>query len=181
MEQKIIDINNLDAIEVRENNRLAPRYGMSNLSFRETRKKELKVLGKCEEILKAKELPLLVLKLEESDINVRKEANDVFIVLEKAVDLLKQGFHVLIIQAMMGCACGSKSNLGYGCFDEKFGKASTDMDFRKELWGTENLLPIKVVRGVLIDLMNGINLDEARDEDIKKSELFSSCISYKGN
>lgn len=183
MEKKIIvSINNLDAIEVRENNRLAPRYGMNNISFQATREKELKVLGKCEEILKAKELPLMVLKLEESGVRVQEVTEDFFIVLAKAAELLKQGFHVLIIQGMLGCVGGNKSGLGYGCFDEKFGRANTDMDFRKELWGTEHLLPIEVVRGVLIDLMNGINLDEARDEDIKKSELFSSCLSSgKGN
>lgn len=183
MEKKnIVSINNLDAIEVRENNRLAPRYGMNNISFQATREKELKVLGKCKEILKAKELPLLVLKLEESGVRVQEVAKDVFVVLDKAAELLKQGFHVLIIQAMMGCAGGNKSLLGYGCFDEKFGQAFTDMDFRKELWGTENLLPIDVVRGLLIDLMNGIDPDEVRDEDIKKSELFNSCLSSgKGN
>ena len=182
MEKKIIDINDLDAIEVSENNRLAPRYGMNNTSFQATREKELKVLGKCEEILKEKKLPLLVLKLEESGVRVQEVAEDIFIVMDKATELLKQGFHVLIIQAMMGCAGGNKSNIGYGCFDEKFGQAFTDMDFRKELWGTENLLPIIVVRGLLIDLMNYINLDDAREEDIKKSELFSSCLSSgKGN
>ena len=182
-ENSIISINNLDAIEVRENNRLAPRYGTDQLSFRSLREKEQEVLRKCEEILKAEKLPLLVCKLEEFGVKgVQEKTHDIFVVLAKATELLKQGFHVLIIQAMMGCAGGNKSLLGYGCFDEKFGRASTDMDFRKELWGTENLLPIDVVRGLLIDLMNGINPDEVRDEDIKKSELFNSCLSSgKGN
>ena len=182
MENGIISINNLDAIEVRENNRLAPRYGMDQLSFRATREKEQEVLRKCEKFLEKKELPLLVHKLEELGVKgVPEETSEIFIVLAKAVDLLKQGFHVLIIQAMMGCAGGNKSSLGYGAFDEKFTRALTDMNFRRELWGTVHLMPIDVVRFILIDLMNGINLDEVRKEYIKKSELVSGCLSrYSG-
>lgn len=174
----IININNLDAIEVRENNRLAPRYGMNQLSFQSTREKEQVVLRKCEEIIKAKKLPLLVLKLEESGVKVQEEANDVFIVLEKAAEFLKQGFHVLIIQAMMGCAGGDKSSLGYGAFDEKFMRAHTDMGFRKDLFGTDHLLPIMVARFLLIDLMNGIDPDKAGEEDVKKSGLVNSLSHY---
>lgn len=179
MEKKnIVSINNLDAIEVRENNRLAPRYGMNNISFQATREKEQEVIRKCEEILEKKELPLLVRKLGEFAANAeQEEVQDVFIVLAKAKDFLKEGFHVLIVNGMLGCAGGNKSNLGYGCFDEKFGKANTDMDFRKELWGTKHLLPIDMVRFVLLDLMNSIKLDDVHEENISKSELVSWYVS----
>ena len=182
MEKKIIDINDLDAVEVRENNRLAPRYGSDQLSFRSLREKEQEALRKCEEILKAEKLPLLVCKLEEFGVKgVQEKTPDIFVVLAKAADLLKQGFHVLIINGMMGCAGGNKSNIGYGYFDEKFGRAYTDVNFRKELWGTEHILPLDVVRFALVDLVNGINLDDAREEDIKKSELVNGCLSlYSG-
>lgn len=174
----IVNIKDINAVEVRENNRLAPRYGMNQLSFQSLREKELRVLRKCEEILKKKELPLLVCKLEEFGVKgVQEKAQDIFVVLGKAAELLKQGFHVLIIRGMLGCAGGNKSMLGYGAFDEKFTKAQTDMNFRKELWGTEHLMPIDVVSFVLLDLMNGINLDEVREEDIKKSELVYACVS----
>ena len=177
--EKIISINNLDAIEVRENNRLAPRYGMNQLSFQSLRLKEQEVLGKCEKILKTKELPLLMRKLDEFGVKgVKESAQDIFIVLAKVVELLRQGFHVLIIRAMLGCAGGTKSSLGYGAFDEKFTRAHTDMNFRKELWGTEQLLPIDIVWFALLDLMNGINLDNVREDDIKKSELISGCLSH---
>ena len=153
-ENSIISINNLDAIEVRENNRLSPRYGTDKISFSTLRKEEQEVIRKCEEILKEKELPLPVCnKLKE--LGMKEEPQDVFIVLAKATELLKQGFHVLIIRAMLGCANGNKSSLGYGAFDEKFTRALTDMDFRKELWGTENLSAINAVRCVLLYLMNG--------------------------
>lgn len=150
--ENIVSINNLDAIEVHENNRLAPRYGSDQLSFRETREKEQRVLRKCEEILAKNEFPLPVQnKLEE--LGRKEELQDVFIVLARVVELLKQGFHVLIIRGMLGCAGGNKSSLGYGVFDEKFTRAWTDMDFRKELWGTVHLLPIDVVRCLLLNLM----------------------------
>lgn len=177
----IVNINNLDAIEVRENNRLAPRYGMNQLSFQSLRVKEQDVLHKCEELLKKEELPLLVRKLGEFGINVQDEAQDVFTVLEKVVELLKQGFHVLIIRAMLGCAGGNKSSLGYGAFDEKFTRALTDMNFRNALWGTENLMPIDVVRFILLDLMNGINLDDSCVANANKSELISGCRSLYSN
>lgn len=149
-----ISIDNYDAIEVRENNRLAPRYGMDQLSFRDMREKEQVVLRCCKELLEKKELPLPVRdKLKE--LGMQQEPQDVFIVLEKAAELLKQGFHVLIIRAMLGCAGGKKSSLGYGAFDEKFTRAWTDMDFRKELWGTQNLSAINVVSCVLLYFMNG--------------------------
>ncbi len=175
--EKIISINNLDAIEVRENNRLAPRYGMNQISFQTLRVKEQEVIRRCEEILKKKELPRLVLKLGEFGEKATPEENQaIFIVLAKAKELLEQGFHVLIVNAMLGCAGGNKSKLGYGCFDEKFTRALTDMDFRKELWGTEHLLPIDVVRFILLDLMNGVNIDGLGEDDIKKSELVSGYL-----
>ncbi len=180
--ENIISIKNLDAIEVRENNRLAPRYGMNQLSFQATRMKEQEVLCKCKKILELKKLPLLVSKLEELGVKgVQEESQDFFVVLEKAAKLLDDGFHVLIIQAMLGCAGGEKSSLGYGAFDEKFTKAMTDMDFRKKLWGTDHLMPIDMVRFMLIDLMNGINLDEVREENLKKSYLIDGFLPRYSN
>ena len=160
-ENSIISINNLDAIEVRENNRLAPRYGTDKISFSTLRKEEQEVIRKCEEILKKKELPLsLCNKLEELGAkDMQEETQSVFIVLEKATELLKQGFHVLIIRGMLGCACGHKSSLGYGAFDEKFTRALTDIDFRKELWGTESLLSIEAVSSLLLDLINSADIE----------------------
>ena len=147
MEKIIISINNRDAIEVQENNRLAPRYG--NSSFQGLAVKEKNVLQQCEQILEEKSLPLLVKKVKSA---VDKE--DFFLVLEKATALLKQGFHVLIIRAMLECANGSKSGLGYGAFDEKFSRAFADTDFRKALWGTESLTAINVVSALLLEMMN---------------------------
>ncbi len=177
--KKIVSISDIDAIEVRENNRLAPRYGMTQLSFQSLRVKELEVAHQCEEILKGKKFPLLLQKLSEFGFSAdeQKEAQEFFCVLKKAKNLLKDGFHVLIIRSMLGCAGGKPSRLEYGAFDEKFTRALTDLEFRKDLWGTEYFLPIKLVSAVLLDLMDNIRLNDLSEENIRKSELVCSYLS----
>ncbi len=180
MKKIIVSMADQDAIEVRENNRLAPRYGMTQLSFQSLVVKEREVIRSCENILKTKELPLLVRKLNEfSDFSESQqgEEQDFFPVLTKATGLLKKGFHVLIVTSMLGCAGGSESHLGYGTFDEKFFVAYTDPEARKEFWGTVHLLPIEMVRTVLIDLMNNVRLDDLCEDNVQKSELVSSWLS----
>ncbi|MBQ8464538.1 MAG: hypothetical protein IJ545_00850 [Alphaproteobacteria bacterium] len=174
MKKIVVEMADTDAIEVRENSRLAPRYGMNQLSFHKLMEKEQKVSRLCQEILKTKEFPIQLKTLIEYGI---VEAEDFFIVLEKAKNLLEQGFHVLIIRGMMDCACGRKSGLGYGCFDEKFSPTFTDVEVRKDFWGTENLFSIEMVSALLFDVMNGVP-DQLGAENIKKSELVRLCISH---
>ena len=139
----------VDAIEVRENNRLAPRYGMNQLSFRELVEKEQRVAQLCQEIIKNGEYPLQIKGLLDYGIlEENEELQDFFVVLTKVCELLEAGFHVLIVRSMLGCACGEKSGPGDGfdsSFDEKFSSAFTDVEVRKDFWGTEHLFPIQVV------------------------------------
>lgn len=159
MEKIIVSMANPDAIEVRENQRLDPRYGDGTHStFPGLKLKESKVLYVVNKLLEAHQLPLIIQKSIELGAFDKEEDKDAkldafFVVLLKAKNLLDEGFHVLIISSMLGCACGHESKLGYGAFDEKFTRAFTDPEVRKDFWGTEYLLPIELVRAVLLDLM----------------------------
>ena len=57
-----------------------------------------------------------------------------------------------IVDEMLRCATGGASNLGNDYFDQKFQKAYTDQEFRKALWGVEDLLPIKQIAALTCGL-----------------------------
>ncbi|MBR1605904.1 MAG: hypothetical protein IJ660_07375 [Alphaproteobacteria bacterium] len=178
MKKIIVSMADNDAIEVRENNRLASRYGMNQLSFQSVCEKEQKIAQQCQEILKTKELPILIKGLVDYGILENDELQDFMKVLSKAHELLQQGFHVLIIRGMMECACGRPSELGYGCFDEKFSPAFTDVEVRQDFWETKHLFPIEKVSAFLLDLMNDVDPYKAGAENFEKSEFIRSCLTH---
>lgn len=156
MEKIIVSMADHDAIEVRENQRLDPRYGDGTHStFLALKVKEDKVRNVVNKLLKENRFPFVIQKFLDYGTFEDKETElmDFFVVLLKAKNLLDEGFHVLIISSMLRCAAGHESKLGYGTFDEKFFRAYTDIDVRKDFWGTEHLLPIELVGDLLLDLM----------------------------
>lgn len=179
MEKIIVSMKNPDAIEVCENNLLAPRYGLSQMGFQDLVVKERAAALQIERILDESHVPVLLRKINEFGAFSEDEQKDISAVLAKAALLLKDGFHVLIIRGMLACACGRKSGLGYGCFDEKFSPAYTDLDVRKDFWGTTRLLPLEFVSALLLDLVSGVYPDDLREENIRKSKLVCSCLKEK--
>ena len=179
MKKIIVAMDNLDAIEVQENNRLAPRYGMCQLSFQDLAPKERGITLQFERILDGTHIPVLIPKLSKFANFSESEQEGLSAVLAKTVSLLKEGFHVLIIRGMVDCTCGRPSGLGYGCFDEKFSPAATDLEVRKDFWGTELLFPIEMVSALMLDMMNGVYPDDLREVTIKKSELVRYCLETK--
>ena len=171
MEKIIVSMENFDAIEVQENGRFVPRYGMSQLGFQNLVVKERAAALQIERILDGTHIPVLLLKIKEFSAISEDEQKEISAVLAKAVSLLKEGFHVLIIRGMLGCACGQKSGIGYGSFDEKFSPAFTDVEVRKDFWGAEHFYPLKFVSALLLDLVTGVYPDDLREETVRKSEL----------
>ncbi len=171
--KKIIVTADINAIEVRENEMLAPRYGMNQLSFRNLIAKEALVSQRCGKLLKTREFPIQLKSLIDYGM---AQSEDFFIVLERIKNLLDQGFHVPIIRGMMDCACGRKSGLDR-CFDEKFSPAFTDVEIRKDFWGTKDIFSIEMVSAFLFDMMNGVP-NQLGAENIKKSKLVRLCITH---
>ena len=183
MKKIVISMDNLHAAEVRENHEFFPRMGLNQLSFRAIVLQERKTAEWCEKIVEKAKFPPLIQKLNEfSEISqeVKEKMRELSFVLVKVNDLLKQGFHVMIITDMMGCACGHPSLLGHHEeFDVKFTRALIDASFRKDLWGTEHLLPIEMVRFFLIDLMNDVYPDDFRAYNIERSEIVRYYLSFR--
>ena len=179
MKKIIVSMKDLDAIEVRENNCLAPRYGMSQMGFQDLVVKERAATQQCERILDGTHVPVLLCKINEFGAFSEDEQKEISAVLTKATDLLKEGFHVLIIRGMLDCSCGRPSGLGYGNFDEKFSPAYTDLETRKDFWGTEQILPLEFVSALLLDLVSGVYPDDLREENIRKSKLVCFCVKEK--
>jgi len=171
----------IDAIEVRENQRLNPRYGDGkNLSFPSLILKEKEVSSKCGQFIEENRFPLMIQKLIDfgtfdDEENKDAQLSDFFVVLRKAKSLIDEGFHVMIVIAMLGCANGRKSQLGYGEFDAKFTRAFTDLDVRKDFWETEYLLPIQLVRAFLIDLMRHVLFDDFCAEEVNIGAFIKFC------
>ena len=180
MKKIIVTMADIDAIEVRENHCLAPRYGMNQLSFRELVVNERRVLLRCEQMLDGTYVPVLLSRLAKFCGFSEDEKKEIIAVLTKTASLLKQGFHVMIIRSMIGCACGRKSGLGYGCFDEKFSPAFDDIEVRKDFWGAESLFSLEFASALLLDIVLGDYPDELQEDNICKSWLVSCCLKEKG-
>ena len=180
MKRLIVSMADYDAVEVRENCRLAPQMGMSQLAYRELIVKEREIVRKCAEILKKSEFPVLVQKLiafgafpEEK----KRELRGFFAVLKKSVTLMTAGFHAVVVTAMLGCTRGKGDFPYYNReFDAKFIEVFKNKEVCKDFWGTADLLPMNLVRKLLIDFMNGIDPDCLSEHNLMKSELVRCCF-----
>ena len=103
MEKIIVLMADLDAVEVRENQRLDPRYGDGTHStFPELKLKEGKVLYVVNKLLEVHQLPLIIQKSIELGAFDKEEDKDAkldafFVVLLKAKNLLVTAVVHLIV------------------------------------------------------------------------------------
>lgn len=127
------------------------RYGTGDPAKERWYKKDKKAIEMLTQILKKQRIPSVLKEHQENDDFSDEQF---FQVVLNVLLIIGSGFHLRIVGAMLRCACGRSSNLGSEYFDEKYGKAYTDLEFRKKLWGVENVQPIAAVSRVVDNLLN---------------------------
>jgi len=171
MKKIIINKHDEHAIEVSLNNSFGPHMGMTPLSYRQLLIMEDEVFKNVKAIIKGNELPKLVQLLPEVCPELQPEViNETLRVLTKVSSLLKDKFHVAIINSILDITNGHSGGFGV-VFDSRF-QPLCDKDTREDFWGTRWELPCYITKGLLIDLMNGIDVNNPSSEDLKKSEVF---------
>lgn len=134
------------------------------VEFRLTSKQELadewarKFLSRA---IGKREYPARVQKLIDFGVfvgedNIEEKLKDFFNVAQKALALLRAGFHLRVVTAMLGEAggrgCCFGGQLGND-FDQKYYVTMSDKQgARKDLWGTQYLLPIDLLYFWLLDV-----------------------------
>lgn len=100
-----------------------------------------------------------------------KELKDFFKVIRRVRILFNKNFYVETVIRMLSCATISPGSLAKDPFNEKFLAAFVDKDVRQKFWGTKNLLTLLLVKRLLEDLKDGVDMKKFTIKNLRKSSL----------